>query len=129
MSKFRPDDDRKIVAFLQQYRPIPPPVKASSEQELMAIIDRQERTKKTWKIKPLIAIASATFAGTILAWLGSYRFLTPTYTNAQLETFLLDSWDGSLGETSSQSFDYWLNLSDRETKADSENTNINEVNK
>lgn len=115
MNKIRPDDDRDLVSFLQQYRPIPPPAPASSEQDLMDIIAKEESNKKTWKLKPIITIASAAVAGSILSWIGFNRSLTPSYTNAQLETFMVNSWDRTVGENSSSSFYDWLALNDRDS--------------
>ena len=108
MSKFNSDDDRDLVAFLKQHRPIPPPAPASSEQDLMATIALTESRKKTWKIKPLITIASVAVAGAIVSWLGFDRSLRPTYTNAQLESFMVNSWDSTVGETPSSSFEDWF---------------------
>lgn len=118
MSKFNSDDDRDLIAFLQQHRPIPPPAPLSSEEDLMMAIDLAESKQKTWKIKPLIGIASVAVAGSLLSWFGFHRALTPSYTNAQLESFMLDNWDRSVGDTSSVSFDYWFVEEAGEDRAD-----------
>ncbi|MGF1485885.1 MAG: hypothetical protein ACFBSE_02105 [Prochloraceae cyanobacterium] len=119
MSKFNPskEEDRHLVAFLQQYRPVPPPGSANTEAELMAIIEREEKRRYSLKIKPIIAIASTAIIGGIFSFV-SYRLSAPSYTNAQLESFMVNNWDGTFGETYSE--DLFL-LSDREIDADSAN--------
>ena len=116
MSKFHPKDDRNLVAFLQQYRPIPPPASASTEAELMELIDREE-SRNSLKIKPIIAIASSAIIGAIFSFVG-YRSVTPSYTNAQLESFMVNSWDGTVGQTSDND---WFHLRDREIDSDFSN--------
>ncbi len=113
MSKFNPDDDRNLVSFLQQYRPIPPPASASTEAELMQLIDREEK-RKNIQIKPLIAIVSTVIVGGIFSLVG-YRWFTPSYNNAQLESFMVNSWDGTVSGTSSTD---WLLLDDSEIDSD-----------
>ena len=113
MSKINPDDDRNLVSFLQQYRPIPPPADPGSEDELIQLIEQQE-SKKTFKFKPLIAVFSTALIGSIFS-LVSYRSFTPNYTNAQLESFMTNSWDSTVNDTYDED---WFLLSDREIDAD-----------
>ncbi|MDJ0726072.1 MAG: hypothetical protein QNJ38_13245 [Prochloraceae cyanobacterium] len=113
MSKISSDDDRNLVAFLQQYRPIPPPANGATEDRLMQIIEEKE-SKKTFKFNPLIAVFSTVIIGSIFS-LFSYRLFTPNYTNAQLESFMANSWDSTLEATYD---DDWFLLSDREVDSD-----------
>lgn len=116
MSKFHSKDDQNLVAFLQQYRPIPPPASASTEAELMELIDTEE-SRNSLKIKPIIAIASSAIICGIFSLVG-YRSFNPSYTNAQLESFMVNSWDGTVEQTSDRDL---LLLGDREIDSDFSN--------
>ncbi len=138
MTKF-PNDDESLVAFIKQHRPAPPPTAANFEEELMELIERQSQPTMPQqqahspvfaipRIKYLIPIASATVAGLFLSW-GGYRLLNPSPSIAQLEMFLVNSWNSAIGSTSfSASTEtpetYWLLLADLETDFQSSNNKI-----
>ncbi len=101
MSHLSPKDDEKLVEFLKEYRPLPPPPKSSLEDELIELIESE----------PVISGYSAhwrwllpsTLAASLVLFLGMYRVLSPTPQMAQvspeeLEGFLVESWTGIVGE-------------------------------
>ena len=107
MSKFSNSDDEKLVAFLRQNCPFAPPEKTNLEEQLMEQIEGEpllprpslrfiDSIRKT-------KLAVFTAASFLLAWSG-YSFFTPSpriaiYSN-ELDTFLVNSWNGALGDTS-----------------------------
>ena len=136
MTKF-PNDDDSLVAFIKQYRPAIPPTAANFEEELMELIERETTLPQQQshslvfaipRIKSLIPIASATLAGLLLSW-GGYRLLNPSPSIAQLELFLVNSWNSAIGSTSFTASSetpetYWLLLADLETDFQSSNNKI-----
>ena len=87
-----PDDDH-LVSFLRRNRPVPSPASAEQEKQLLALIVSQPPSPKRylWTIPGAIAAV-------LLSW-GGYRLFVPSLQKAQatqLETFLVNSWDGSI---------------------------------
>ena len=124
MNQF-PNDDEKLVAFVRQNRPVPPPAAANFEEQLLEGIDRQPIPSQQPRHRVFWAIPSAVAAGLLLAW-GGYRLLNPATNTAELEVFLVNSWNGAIGETSLTSQTEspeadWLLLSDLETDSLSSN--------
>ena len=97
----KPEDDRKLAAFLHQHAPEPPPARADLEERLLLALPQQPpsalsrqggRSQRRWWLSGAIA------AITLLAW-GGHRILSPGLTPAEiaeLETFMLESWEMAL---------------------------------
>ncbi|MGK7872592.1 MAG: hypothetical protein AB4426_04565 [Xenococcaceae cyanobacterium] len=123
MTKF-PNEDEKLVAFLRQHRPVPPPAAANFEEQLMMeLVQRQPIPSQGKRYPFLWAVFSAIAAGLLLTW-GGYRLLNHSPQIAadtdELETFLVNNWNAAIGETSFESQTYsseadWLLLADPET--------------
>ena len=118
MTEFDPDDKR-LVKFLKQYRPIAPQETVNLEQQLMESIDSQPVAVER-KRYSLLHLASVTVGALLVSLLG-YRFFTPSTTTAELEIFMVNSWDGALGNESFSSpiespETDWLILGDRDTQ-------------
>lgn len=94
----KPDDNR-LVSFLRHNRPVPMPASADRERELMELINNQpssSRHYRVWAVPGAIAAA-------LVSW-GGYRLFVPSLQAAQepqqLESFLVNSWNGSVENTS-----------------------------
>lgn len=89
------DDDRQLVIFLQQHRPLPPAPPPELESQLLAEI-RTDKTLKLIQRRQKWRLGGAIAAALIpLVWFSSRYLFTPQTSNAQLaqlETFLEDSW-------------------------------------
>lgn len=104
MTRF-PQDDDKLVKFLRRYRPLPPPARVNLERQLLQAIASQTRPRQ--QVRPAYlfwTLASACLGGLLLAW-GGNRWFSPqpfpqvTASSEDLEVFLMESWQGALGET------------------------------
>ncbi|MEB3827115.1 hypothetical protein [Phormidium sp. CCY1219] len=98
MNEQSSDRDR-LVAFLQQHRPEPPPPAGNLEARIMASTANSLPTPTT-KPKPYLwLLPPALAAGLLLVW-GSYKTLAPppqTATElAQIEAFMENTWDNVL---------------------------------
>lgn len=130
MTSLPPDDERKLVNFLKQYRPSPPQPHGKLEQRLMQQIQPIPHTSK-YSAYFRWFIASAIAACGLLGW-GAYRWFNSSpqiaftsesnqpaaktvppgaldgvlasraVTSAELETFLVESWTGAMGYTVSE---------------------------
>jgi hypothetical protein len=129
MTLLPPDNDQNLVNFLKQYRPLPPPARANLEECLMQQAERiptrsRYQTHLQWLIPTAIAACG------LVAW-GSYRWFNPnpqmifttensasvatkvgesdifirqtSVSSEELETFLIESWTGAMGYTTSES--------------------------
>jgi hypothetical protein len=107
MNQFPHDhDDQKLIAFLQENHPLPPPVKDGFEDQLMEKINLLPQAKPQLSRRRLfLVIPSAIAASLLLVW-GAMRWLSPpprfaqTVSDEELEAFLIDGWYGTMGETS-----------------------------
>jgi hypothetical protein len=98
-----PEDD-KLVRFLRQHRPSPPCPRATLEEDLLNMIAKDAKISRPARL-PLpraIALILATIA---LILFGHSRWLTPspkvsTTSDEELEAFLWDNWQETLGEPS-----------------------------
>ena len=99
MNKFLPDDDRDLVSFLQQHRPLPP-TNPDLETQIMDLVQRQPR-KTVKKSAKLWAIPGAIAMGLVITW--NQRSISPTpqlvRDNLNLELFLVDSWESTIEGT------------------------------
>lgn len=130
-----PPDDEKLVEFLRQYRPVPPPAGASAEERLLAAIESEPKVRHSpysfrWAIPALVA------AGVLLVW-GSIRLFTPltlpqgqvadrnrdATDTADIEEFMFSSWNGAIdGATpiayNDSSESNWALLNELESNSD-----------
>lgn len=135
MSKFPPDKDERLVAFLRQNRPVPPPEPLNFEDKLMDIIEQEANytSDNTFSSLPSAnphcywAIPGVIAASFLLVW-SSLRTLIPPQTArveiVELESFLVKNWNGAIGELESQQVNYnhpeensWLLLSNLTTES------------
>lgn len=118
MTQFSPDD-RPLIDFLRQYRPPVPTAAPDLEDQIMqaaqnsSLPDNTASTSRSlvswprrrawWQQRKFVPAAIA--AGLLLAWAGHFQYtqmsLTAEAEAAQLEAFLVESWDGSLANESS----------------------------
>jgi hypothetical protein len=104
MSNF-PDDDERLIKFLHQHRPPVPPAAPDLEERIVLAASsssRQPRRRQLWAVPPALA------AGLIISWMG-YRVSTPPPAPADpasVEAFLINNWDGVVGETPAASQSY-----------------------
>ena len=100
------NDDEKLITFLRQNRPVPPPPGVQAEKQLMKLIEKQLIPWRPKRRHLVWAIPGACAASLLLVW-GSYRWLNPApeiaADSAELEAFVIDSWNGAMGETSTSS--------------------------
>lgn len=96
MNKFLPDDDRDLVSFLQQHRPLPP-TNPALESQIMNLVEQQPR-KISKKSSKLWFIPGAIAMGLVITW--NQRLLEPTpqlvRDNLDSELFLVDSWEATI---------------------------------
>lgn len=115
-----PNDDEHLIAFLKQYRPVPPAPASDREEKLMAIIERHTPPPTRqfyWQAR----LAFLTLAGVLVGW-GSLSWLAPSPDTAELEGFLVNNWDGVIEEPSAapltNHFDPdWLSFTELETNS------------
>ena len=102
-----PDDDR-LREFLHEYRPDPPPAGPDLEQRVMEGIEIIPQQPQQPVREYLLQIRrpwlfSGALAASLLIALGGYRLLTPATPNlakkANLEAFLVESWDGVMTDS------------------------------
>ena len=132
MSKLPQDNDEPLVAFLRQNRPVPPPESLDFEDKLMHLVEKEANSSSYHQ--PSQALSSVSphyywvFPGVIAASLlfiwSSWRTLNLPQTArvevTELESFLINSWNGVIGETDHQQLNYpaensWLLLSNLAT--------------
>jgi hypothetical protein len=121
MTQF-PDDER-LIEFLRQYRPEVPPAKPNLEQQILQSLETAPPSARPSLriIKPTIAKLATGMAAGMLLVLGGYRLLTPAFVDtASLETFMVNNWDGIIGEipetsTSDNTEAEWMLLADVNT--------------
>ena len=93
MNQLPDEDDQLLVRFLRQNRPVPPPATTSEW-----LIERVEKpTTSSHRSLPVWAIGAVT-AGVLLSWSG-YRYWETSQQEQPLETFLVDSWNGTVKAT------------------------------
>ena len=97
------DEDRHLVAFLKQNKPIAPDPATNLEQRIMTEIGRQPisraKPQQRWR-KGLIFASGAIAAGWLVIW-SVNRQLQPTIgevDRAQIEASLIKSWSASSGD-------------------------------
>ncbi len=114
MSK-TPHDNQKVVSFIKQYRPLPPPGTATLETQLLTKIAQKSSHYHSRNIVRRWLIPSALVASLTAIW-GGYRWLQPSYqfsdNSTNIELFLVESWQGTMEQSSLYSD--WLLLQNPE---------------
>lgn len=127
-SMMSPPEDVALVSFLRQYRPVPPPAPPEAEAQLMAAIAQMPHPpqadpgrwlgrhwKLHWKLTGAAILAGVSLGlglGLTPQWqqARSPRLDDPQATElaelAELETFLENSWEGTLAQTSTTELDW-----------------------
>lgn len=120
--QFPEDKDRRLVEFLRQNAPVPPPPNPHLESRLLQQVEHHPRgrSRRSWQYK---LIPGAIAAGLLLG-IGGHRLLTPQPQLAtdpeqieELEAFVLDNWGYTIGSmpdnTANNSLtNSWLLLAD-----------------
>ncbi len=101
MARKSPDED-PLVNFLRQNRPLPPQEPQGFESHLMNLIARDSQLSQSFSKRFRGLIGGTIFTGLLLL-LGGFRPSNDTplvarVSDRDLETFLIDSWDGAMGE-------------------------------
>lgn len=96
-----PEDDN-LVSFLRQHRPSPPEPRAALEEEILQAIEIEAKNSRKRPIfSPRTGAIGIAAIGLLL--FGQYRWSSPTprvanISDEELEAFLADSWNETLGE-------------------------------
>lgn len=120
--QFSEDNDRRLVEFLRQNAPVPPPANPNLESRLLQQVAHHPRlrSRRGWQYW---FIPGAIAAGGLLG-IGGYRLLNPQPQLAadpaqieELEAFVLDNWGDTIGarpdSTATSSLtNSWLLLAD-----------------
>ncbi len=127
MRKFPQDNDQGLVAFLRQNRPVPPTESCDFEDKLMQLVEEETNSSDYGQTSSLPSANSRyywAFPGVVAASLlfvwSNLQTLSPPKTAVvevvELESFLVNSWNGVIGEVEPQKVNYsgensWLLLS------------------
>jgi hypothetical protein len=98
-----PEDDQ-LVRFLRQHRPSPSSPRVTLEEDLLNIIDREAKISRPAR-RTRSRILATLLAAIALILFGHSRWLTTTpkvstTSDEELEAFLWDNWQETLGEPS-----------------------------
>ena len=120
MSQF-PKDDRELISFMQQYRPLPPPADSTLEKQIYLRISHESQHQKKHQSRWLIPSVITT--GLLAIW-GTYNLMkpseyeqfvqqVPTMKTAEIEDFMIHTWEATMTtspwENSNQSiYDQWI---------------------
>ena len=102
-------EEQKLVTFLKQYRPVPPGTNNQIEEQLMTIVAQGSRPSKS--ISWLWVVPSAIATGLLLVYGSLIRdnfVLRIAKQTEDLETFMVNSWQGSIDENFEQNDIYSL---------------------
>lgn len=103
MTNLHNDDDRKLINFLHQNRPVAPssPNSLDLEQKLMTAIAKESHQEHSSSLHLIWAIPSAIATGLFLTSVG-LNFKTPQMASGseELEKFLVDNWQDTVGHNS-----------------------------
>lgn len=96
-----PSNDDRLVAFLRQHRPVPPPAPPDLENRVMAVIDgaepgaRPARQPLSRQRRWAVTAMAASVLLAVGSW-GLWRTATqPTGEMAADDTFLMETWYGA----------------------------------
>ena len=101
MTRF--SDDEKLIAFLKQYRPLPPSLATNLEDKLIQKIQQEPRLSNRKFPWLFWAIPSAIAASLLLVWGGSRWGQTSpqiAVNSHEIEGFIVETWEGSMEENS-----------------------------
>ncbi|CCQ53102.1 hypothetical protein WH8501_26865 [Crocosphaera watsonii WH 8501] len=120
MSQF-PKDDRELISFLQQYRPLPPPADSDLEKQIYLRVSHESQHRKYSRLRWLVPSIITT---SILGIWGAYNLIKPseyeqfvhqseTIETAETEIFMISTWEETINtspwENSNQSVYYqWI---------------------
>lgn len=112
-----PHDDKPLIQFLKQHRPIPPATASSVEKQLMQWIAKEPNLSSDKQISLLWLIPCAIAAAGLTIWLG-WKGTNSSFGIAaqseELESFVIESWNGSFEEfsyaTKETNLENWLIL-------------------
>ena len=97
--KTRFHEQQKLVAFLKQYRPGPPPQNNRIEEQLMAVVSQENKSPKynswLWVVPSAIAAGSLLIYGSLIRDNFAPKIAKKT---EDLEIFMVNSWRGSMAE-------------------------------
>ena len=107
MSQF-PKDDRELISFLQQYRPLPPPADSDLEKQIYLRVSHESQHRKYSRLRWLVPSIITT---SILAIWGAYNLIKPseyeqfvyqsqTIETTDTETFMVSTWEETLNTSS-----------------------------
>ncbi|PSF35270.1 hypothetical protein C7H19_17075 [Aphanothece hegewaldii CCALA 016] len=119
-----PPDDKPLIQFLKQYRPVAPKTATSVEKQLMQWVAQKPHLSSKKHISLFWVIPSAIAASILATWLGGQQTQTSFEITAQskeLESFVIDSWNSSLKELSDTNYETnlesWLILEETESNS------------
>ncbi|MDJ0660779.1 MAG: hypothetical protein QNJ42_15010 [Crocosphaera sp.] len=128
MSQF-PKDERELLSFLQQHRPLPPPADSTLEKQLYLKICHESQQTKTNSVRWLVP---SIMVSSLLAIWGITNLMKPSEyqqflqqsqvrEKAELEKFMLNTWEASINtspwENNNQSVYYqWISVDNSEHK-------------
>ena len=102
MKKFFQDDEKDLVAFLRQNRPLPPIKNPDLENQVMELINQTSQRNSPDNYFKLFTILSSTIAvGLAVTWNSSpWGQQKPQIVIEQdmVETFLINSWENTIND-------------------------------
>ncbi|MDJ0843543.1 hypothetical protein [Crocosphaera sp.] len=124
-----PKDERELISFLQQYRPLPPPADSTLEKQLYVKIAGESQQTETHSMRWLIP--SIMVSGLLAIW-GISNLMKPSEyqqfvqqsqvrETAELEKFMINTWEESTNtypwENNNQSIYYqWISVDNGENR-------------
>lgn len=122
MSQF-PKDDRELISFMQQYRPLPPPGDSALEKQIYLKISCESQQSKPHSIR---WVMPSMIAASLLGIWGISNIMEPSdyqkfikqsqvIETAEIENFMINTWEETMNtsswETSNQSVYYqWISI-------------------
>ncbi len=102
MKKFFQDDERNLVTFLRQHRPLPPNQQSHLENRVMELINQTSQRDSQEKYFMLITVLSGTIAVSLAVTWNSSRWNQQTpqiaIDQSAVETFLINSWENTIND-------------------------------
>ncbi len=102
MKKFFQDDERNLVTFLRQHRPLPPNQQPHLENRVMELINQTSQRDSQEKYFTLITVLSGTIAVSLAVTWNSSRWNQQTpqiaIDQSAVETFLINSWENTIND-------------------------------
>ena len=102
MKKFFQDDERNLVTFLRQHRPLPPTQQPHLENRVMELINQTSQRDSQEKYFTLITFLSGTIAVSLAVTWNSSRWNQQTpqiaIDQSAVETFLINSWENTIND-------------------------------